>query len=800
MPMTQLQSGTPTPSARTYAGLFLMTAATLMLEILLTRIFSVTIGYRLAFVAISLAMFGMTVGALHVYRNSKNYIGVEAHVQMMKTASWFAITVTACLLLNLVVPFPSRPLLVTLWIILGYPLLSIPFYYSGICVCVALTKFPNRTSRLYAADLAGAASGCILVICVLEITDALTALVVVALMGSLAVILFATDQCQSSLRRNAVILSSVFCTFVIANSLLVRSQASPLRVTWAQGHPEPRPLYEKWNSFSRITVSGNPDVATDVLSEGISNTWPPKKLARQLALRIDVGAETTLTAFNGKLADLEYLKYDVKSFAYYVRPNASALVIGAGGSRDVLAALLFGAKSVRAVEINRDILKTVNGRFGDFTGHLDRDPRITYINDEARSYIARTDDFFDVIEASFIDTWAATATGALSCTENSIYTTEAWALFLNRLTAGGVLSFSRWYQAEQPAEAYRLTSLGAAALRAAGAADSRAHIVMIRNLRQDAEFQGQIGVATILISKTPFTMAELDVIEAAAKRMQFDIVLSPRYALDPTFAALAGGSAERETSARLHLNVSPPTDDIPFFFYMTLPRESLKPDFVAKPGGIVGAVLLVVAFLTVSFVLLPVLQSIPRGTLFGAVPYVLFFGAIGLGYMLIEISQIQRFMLFLGHPVYALSVVLFVLLLSGGAGSYTTREIGSSRSALTCLVLLLVVVLGFGLLMPPILTNSVSATTLVRIAIATGILIPVGFFMGMAFPLGIKLASPRFEFLTPALWGINGAASVFGSVLAVMIAMNLGISTSFWFGMTCYVVAFCAYLFAIKRA
>jgi hypothetical protein len=167
--------------------------------------------------------------------------------------------------------------------------------------------------------------------------------------------------------------------------------------------------------------------------------------------------------------------------------------------------------------------------------------------------------------------------------------------------------------------------------------------------------------------------------------------------------------------------------------------------------------------------------------------------------MLIEISQVQRFMLFLGHPVYALSVVLFVLLLSSGAGSYTTREVRSSPSALICLVFLLVVIFGFGLLEPPILTTSVSATTLVRIAVATGILIPLGFFMGMAFPLGIKLANPRFEFLTPGLWGINGAASVFGSVLAVMIAMNLGISTSFWVGLTCYVVAFCAYSLASKR-
>ena len=187
---------------------------------------------------------------------------------------------------------------------------------------------------------------------------------------------------------------------------------------------------------------------------------------------------------------------------------------------DNAIALMFGQKSVRAVEINKNILKTVNGHFGDFTGHLDRNPKVTFVNDEARSYIARTDERFDVIEASFIDTWAATAAGAMTLTENSLYTVDAWKLFLTRLNDQGVLSFSRWYLPEMPGEAYRLTSLAAAALRANGVVDPRTHILMVKNSRQHPNGE-IIGAATILVSKAPFTATDIQNLQDVAGRMKF---------------------------------------------------------------------------------------------------------------------------------------------------------------------------------------------------------------------------------------------------------------------------------------
>ena len=674
-------------SWRTFAGVFLICLATIMDEILLTRIFSVTMYYHFAFGAISLVMFGMTVGALHVYQHPDTYSHLNAKQYMARSCLKFAVSAVVSVCIHMLVPFASKPVFAMLWILFSYCLLSVPFYFSGICVCLALTQFPRKASSLYAADLIGAASGCVLVIYALKFSDAPTAVMALALLASLAAGAFAIDADMPRLSRIAMIASVAFAGLVTLNGILVLKQSSPLRVTWAKGRAESRPLYEKWNSFSRITVDGDPNVAYGVITEGISTGYPRDQKARQLQLAIDGGAATTITHFDGTFDNLKYLNYDVKNIVHQLHSNGSVLVIGAGGGRDILSAISMGQKKIRAVEINQSILHTVNSRFGDFSGHLDRDPRVTFVNDEARSYIARTNERFDVIEASFIDTWASTAAGALSLTENSLYTVEAWKLFLDRLTPNGVLSFSRWYSPGVPGEAYRLTSLATAALRSAGVSAPRSHILMIRNMRRDIEGFELIGAATILISKQPFSDTEIDHFESIAKQMRFDIVLSPRFARDDTFRALADGDDPAKLLTSLRLNVSPPGDDSPFFFNMKPIRylfqrtgQEESGSLTVQPEEFVVVLFFGVTFLTAYFILMPLAKSVNREKVRGSAPYWFFFIAIGLGFMLIEVSQMQRLIVFLGHPTYALSVVLFTLLLVGWNREFYDIEIHNAES------------------------------------------------------------------------------------------------------------------------
>jgi hypothetical protein len=799
-----------TAKKNVYAGLFLVTLATLMYEILLTRIFSVTMWYHFAFVAISIAMFGMTVGAIAVYLLPRYFTLDRVRRHLALSALLFAISAVVCFLVHLRIRFASEFSAAAVWsVALTYLVVSIPFVLSGVCVSLALTRFPRQVSKLYAADLAGAAIGCVAIIYALRITDGPTAVILVAALAALGAALFAGGRDLVRLRGLALVGTVLLAGFGAAHTAQVSKGSPWMRLRWEKGQRKATPLYEKWNSFSRITVTGDPNKPVPPFGWGLSPAFPGGQKFRRLYLEIDANAGTVLTAFDGDVGVVPYLKYDVTNLAHYLRPDSRVLVLGVGGGRDILSALAFNQKSVLGVEMNEDIINVVNRRFGDFTGHLDRNPRVTFVNDEARSYVARQTEQFDIIEASLIDTWAATAAGAFVLAEQSLYTVDAWKVFLAHLTPRGVLTFSRWYFREAPGEIYRLTSLARAALTELGVPDPRRHIIIVRCMARGGRRNAPTGVGTILVSKEPFSASDLDTIEKVAADMEFQVVLSPRYAADPTLAALAASADLDTLEARLPLNVTAPTDDSPFFFHMLRLRDILNRrlwhesamNFNLKAVFVLGALLLTVTALTFLCIVVPLLLTAKRTTLKGALPLFVFFGSIGFGFMLVEISQMQRLIVFLGHPTYGLSVVLFSLLLSSSLGSYLTartRDQGLARSGRRRLLLLLGALLIFGLLTPQAIGLYRGSVTPLRIAVATGILFSLGLFMGMAFPLGMKVASGRSAQLTPWLWGINGATSVCASVLAVAIALSSGISASFWTGFACYALAFAAFVWASR--
>lgn len=794
----------PRASIRTYAGVCVVTMVTLMYEILLTRIFSVTMWYHFAFMAISIAMFGMTIGGLVVCLHPA-YAGHDqvAH-QMGRSTFLFSVWMVIGILTHVFVPFHIGMTIKGLAsMAVTFASLSVAFMYSGICVCLALTKFPEQVSRIYSADLAGAATGCVLLWLVFKVTDGLSAVFFAALLAALASLFFSSGGQQRKTRRWAVAFSALMASLVIANTVSARRGSPFFDLIWVKGGTEPIPLYEKWNSFSRLTVFGDPDSPMSPINEGTSPVYPTNIAVSALQLTIDATAETTLTAFRGDFNAVDYLKYDVKEIVYHLRQNSKVLIVGVGGGRDILSALASGERSVRAVEINGDILSAVNERFGDYTGHLDRDPRVSFVNDEARSYLARSREKFDVIQISFIDTWAATAAGAFSLTENGLYTLEAWKLFLSRLTDHGVVSISRWFTPGRAGEAYRLISLGAATLENLGISNPRPHMILVRNAWGQAGWGNTGGAATLLISPDPFTSADLDKIEQVAGQLKFTIVLSPRVAGDAVFSALASGNDSERASREVPSDISPPTDNRPFFFQMGRWPDMFRAPWTPKvvnrgmdASGILGAMLVIITILTVLCILLPLKLSGKKLDFQSAWPHVIYFSAIGLGFMLIEVSQMQRLIIFLGHPTYALSVVLFTLLLSSGIGSFTTNQIGGTslrRNGTVRLGVLLATLCVFGFVTTQMVIAFQDAETSKRILVGVGILFPLGFMMGMAFPLGMNCASSGGPALTPWLWGINGATSVCASVLAVVISLYAGISAAYWTGTACYAVAWISF-------
>jgi hypothetical protein len=799
-----LMNATAVVERRSYAGLFMVTLATLMYEILLTRIFSVTMWYHFAFMAVSVAMFGMTVGAVAVYVRPNYFTHQRAKYHVALSSLLFAIAIVVSFLTHLAIPVLLPELNWSLYLVATYVVISVPFIFSGICVCLALTKFPNHVSKLYAADLSGAALGCIILVGVLNVTDGPTAVITVAFLGCLGAVCFSGTTFKN-LMIAALVCAVIFGGFAALNTALTAKQSPLIRLTWFKGARRAgRPIYEKWNAFSYIQIFGDPTTKSVPWGVGISPTYPiNERRIGQLLLFIDAGAGTVLTAFDGDLNDIEHLKFDLRNLVHYIRQDARVLVIGTGGGRDILSALAFDQKSVVGVEVNRDVLTAVNDRFGDFTGHLDTNPRVTFVCDEARSYIARSTDRFDIIQASMIDTWAATAAGAYVLTENSLYTVEAWTTFLRHLTPDGILTFSRWYFEDLPGEIYRLISLARTSLAHLDVESPRSHIAVLR-FKDPRSTQPDQSLGTILVSRAPLSGDDLDTVEAVAQAMQFEIVLSPRVALDPTCAILASGKDIDAFAQTFPINITAPTDDMPFFFHMLRIRDVFgrtpsqgATSFNMRAVSVLGTLLIVVVALTILCIIVPLMLTKRIVSLRRAMPFLMLFSGIGLGFMLIEISQMQRLIIFLGHPTYGLTVVLFSLLVASGIGSYATHTVADTlvkRSALVRLSLLLAVLICFGFATPYAMRALQGATTPVRICAAVAMLFPLGFLMGMPFPLGMKLASATSASLTPWLWGINGAMSVCGSVLAVVISMNWGIATSFRTGILCYAASFVAIL------
>ena len=791
------------PGLSIYGGLFFTTLSTLMYEILLTRIFSVTMWYHFAFVAVSVALFGLTVGALIVYLSPSLFSEDRLRRRLLQTSLLFSLSMVLSFATQLSIPFDPRWTVISVYsVALTYFVISVPFIFSGITVCLVLTKFPGQVSRLYAADLVGAGLGAVTLIWMLNLLkDGPSAVLAVAGLAAVGAWCFSYGTDRSGLRSVAVVTALLLVALAAGNAYAAQHSHGVLRIRFSKAGVEQTPLYEEWNAFSRIQVNGNVERPSYVFGWGFGTALPPGWTARQLILQIDAAAGTPLTYYDGNPESVGFLRYDVTNLAHYLRQDARVLVIGSGGGRDVLSALLFKQPSIKAIELNEAILRVVNDRYGEFTGHLDRQPGVTFVNDEARSYLARSDERYDIMQISLIDTWAATAAGAFALSENSLYTVEAWDSFLDHLSPTGVLSVSRWFRPRGPMESHRMTELGADVLRRRGVSNPRNHMILVKSPYDN--YAG-LSVATLLVSPSPFSPDDVARLVRTTNELGLQVVLAPEpVKSDAMFQRIAEAPSLEAARVNFPGDISAPTDDRPFFFQMLRFQDIFDAklyggagNYVTQPVLVLFSLAISVLALTALCIVLPLLKTTSRQALRGMAPLVIFFCGIGLGFLLLEISQMQRLITFLGHPTYALSVVLFSLLVFSGLGSLATDWLvkpranpGFGASLLWPLVALLLLLLVFGFVTPTVIHRLDGETTPVRIMIAVGILAPMGFFMGMPFPLGMKVASLRPNAPTAFFWGINGATSVCASVLAVAIALGWGISAAFWAGCASYAIA-----------
>jgi hypothetical protein len=763
--------------ARALAGVGCIAGAILMVELALTRIFSVTMYYHFAFLAISIALFGLSASGVYIYV-ARTFLNRRSTATLLTVHSLLFAAATVVALAALVrirvgLNYSHENLVKMIAI---YALAALPFFTGGAVISLAITRLRHQVNVVYGADLIGAAIGCLLLLPLLNRFGAPGVVLLAAVLGGVAALLFSPAKAIGRTTFLAALAVGIPGSLQFIGS-------APFDVTNTKGHDADTVLFSKWNSFSRVAVY---DRAHGDWS--LSSTYKGS-LPETRFMDIDSAASTPIVRFDGDLTKVEYLKYELTGLAYRLVAKTgrtdpfTALVIGPGGGRDLLTALVFGASRVDGVEVNPIIANDVMlSRFREFSGSIYQNPKVHVFVDDGRSYIRRSGQRYDVIQASLVDTWAATAAGAYTLTENTLYTQEAFEDYYDHLTDDGMLTITRWVF-----DGLRLVSLAQAACESRGCS-AQDHIAIVQQDR----------IATFLFKKKPFTRDEVVHLRSTADELGFTVLYAPgQTEANNDYAKLVLATNREAFYASYHHDVSPTTDNRPFFFHTTKIEHQFQTAFGRSMlfGNGLSALMTLMAisatFVTL-FVVGPLLLSGSelRGTHWPR--WLMYFGMLGAGFMLIEVSLLQRFVLLLGHPVYSLTVTLFSVLLGTGIGSLISRRISDARLLRSIQFILLgiagVAILGI-LALPPIIRASISASHSARIALTVLLITPAGVLMGMPLPGGIRLMTANDSALVPWAWGMNGALSVIGATLAVFIAMNWGFSVTLMTGAAIYLAA-----------
>jgi len=754
-------------------GLALVTTATLALEMLQTRLLSVITWYSLAFLVIAMGLFGLTAGALHVYLRPEEFAGKALGTVLARRTRHFAFAIPVSLVLVLCIPLTTAPIATTfvLFVLFGLSL-ALPFYPAGIVVAAALTRTALPVGRVYAVDLIGAALGAPMMPLVLMWVDGETAILCVACIAALGACAFAAAAADAGAVRASRWALALTAAFALANGA-TRYGLQPL---WVKGHLDVQEYdAELWNSHSRIRAWPKMNDIAPLWGGGLRCT-PPRIDFR--VLEIDAGAGTAMYDAPSSMAGLDFLSCDVTDVANLLRPGGSAAIIGVGGTRDLQAALVAEHRPVYGIELNGRMLELIRGPIGQATG-IPLHPDVRLVHDEGRSYFSRSRDHFRIIQASLIDTWAATGAGAHALGENGLYTVEAWRTFMERLEPDGVFTVSRWTQ-----ETSRVASLSVAALLASGAQVPRAQLVLVRTPM----------VVTAILARQPFSAADVTRLRQIADEKGFIVMVAPGVAVeDPGLAAIVDATSrealERVTWSKLADN-RPPTDDRPYFFNV-LPIEAawrtIEPvvNMGSIPGNQIATRTLALSFISSVFLVLAAivvplgLRARPRGQskrgMYAGIGY---FALIGAGFMLAEVTLLQRLSLMLGDPNSSLIVVLSSLVASTGLGSLLSDRLELTRAPL-CYVYPLVIAAALvlcALAWPMVSAFAVGQSHAARLGLAVGLTASLGCLFGLAFPAGMRFAQAGHSAETPWFWGMNGVGSVLASSVAVIISQRWGLT------------------------
>ena len=753
-----------------YLCVALTTMATLLLELALTRIFSVVFYYHFAFLAISIALFGLGLG------------GVFSYV----VATWKAPLFTRLGRLSVV---NSLLVMVALAVLLGqgdtisvsdlalvYFTTALPFFTAGAIVSLAIGETIQHVNRVYFFDLAGAAAGCLLLLPLLQLVGGPDTVIAAAVTFAVAAAIWHSLAGSVGGRAGSVALALALVAFLVYNH-----KRPVLTIRHAKGQAIANELFTRWNDLSRIGIVRQSDGSLNIV--------------------IDADAATAIAKFD--LANLtpdnrRDLTLQGPALPYAIRPGAKTLIIGPGGGWDVARALYSGSTDVTGVEINGIIADTImrSEKYAGLSNGLYLRPDVRIEVEDGRSFVRRSEDKYQVLQATLVDTWAATAAGAFALSENNLYTTDAFRDYLLHLTGDGILTITRW-GFDPPRESLRLISLAIEALGQIGEKDPWRHVIVSRQ----GSTQGFGALDTVLIARRPFTESDIARARAIFAAGLQRPIYYPGSELRNEFHDLLLSPNPAAYERNYTFDITPVTDNRPFFFYTVQPRDLwafMKGGAETADRKVNKAVPLLFGLMAISLVATLLILVAPPMVLGTRLPshrgvrgFLLYFMFIGTGYILIEVGLIQKFVLFLGHPTYALTVVIFSMLVSSGIGSFfgarlLGRDEGRLIKALGLIALLTALL---AIVVSSLLSSLVWLPWGLKVVLTVALIAPLGFVMGMPFPTGLTRLE---EWHAPSVrwaWSLNAASSVLGSVGALVCAIYLGLVQTLIVGGLFYLAA-----------
>lgn len=781
--------------ARRCAGIFLLSTATLMLQVTYTRVFSIALWYHFVWMIVSIALLGYAISGtfLSIYPQFS-----KKNIDQLLTAisATFSLSVIITYILSNQIPFDPITIawdnLQLIYLSLYYLLLTIPFFLSGTALALAIEKSETRINLVYFSSFMGSAFGSVLVLPLFNPLSGPGVIVATSIIGGLSALSFSRKLDK---KKN---LSLVGWTLALVILLPFSGSVIPVNISpykslnVALRYNDASLIETRWNAISKVDVVESGYVR---YAPGLSLQYDAT-IPEQIGIFVDGEGLNAITSYNGEPSSLSFTGYLPSTLSYHLVEKPNALVIDAGGGLGVLAALYFNSSKIYAVEENPIIIDLVRDKYSSFSGFIYSNDKVEVSVSDGRSFIETSKEKYDIIELSMTGGASAASTGIYALSENYLYTVESFTSFIEHLSEDGFLSVSRWIL-PPPREDVRIVSLAVSSLESLGVPNPEEHLAVIQSW----------GTINLIVGKSPLSAQQTESIRLFCREMGFDIVHVPGVEAsevniynrfpEPIYYDIVNKllhSEARESFYQSYLyNIEASTDEKPFFFnffkWNRVPETYRSLDEKWQPlieGGLLVPIVLVQALLlSIIFVLYPLRRVKVTGFRDDSVLLVYFF-LIGLGYMFIEITTVQRFILVLGSSMRSISAVFFSLLLSSGLGSYYSKKIdpGSWEHKMVLQVLgVLSIIYG---LIAPLIRLTLELNFSARLMISFIIVLPLGFLMGMPFPLGIRLLSTSNKDYINWAWAINGCASVLGSILPMMIALYFGFSKVYVFAGAMY--------------